>query len=62
MVAFLEVSRNTKHFHSGAKQEVFKDAISALKCIRQRNEEEACEDLFLVNNLFLIFTCKLGSI
>ena len=51
-----------KHFHFGAKQGFFKDANSALVCTQQRNEIGACEDLFLVNIPFIIFTCKLGSI
>ena len=54
MVAFLEVSRSTKHFHFGAKQEVFKDAVSALDCTEQRNAKEACEELFLLF-ILLIF-------
>ena len=46
--SLLEVSRKSKHFHSGAKQEVFKDAISALDCTWQRNEKEACEELLFL--------------
>ena len=42
--SLLEVSRKMKHFHSGTKQGVFKDAISVLDCIGQRNEKEACEE------------------
>ena len=41
--SLLKVSRKMKHFHSGAKQGVFKDAILALDCIGQRNEA-ACKD------------------
>ena len=62
VVAFLEVSRKMKHLHFGAKQGFFKDANSALVCTQQRNEMGACEDLFLVNIPFIIFTCKLGNI
>ena len=47
--SLLEVSRKMKHFHSGAKQGVFKDANFTLDCIGQRNEEEACEDLFFTD-------------
>ena len=47
-----------KHFLFGAKQGFFKDANSALVCTQQRNEMGACEDLFLVNIPFIIFTCN----
>ena len=42
--SLLEVSRKMKHFHSSAKQGVFKDAIFTLDCIGQWNEA-TCEDL-----------------
>ena len=42
--SLLKVSKKMKHFHSGAKQGVFKDASFTLDCIRQRNEA-TCEDL-----------------
>ena len=43
--SLLEVSRKMKHFHSGAKQGVYKDVVLTLDCIGKR-DEAALEDLF----------------
>ena len=60
--SLLEVSSKMKHYHFGAKQEVFKDAVSALDCTEQRNEKGACEELFFSVYFIYFSHVNLGSI